>query len=303
MPVTGYEPLSTQVQGQESGHRTYTSVFRVYTDTVYDGASTVMIYGGLPQLGDPYLWGNSFDYGARLNALPVVRLERDDQNARKIWIATCTYTTRGRQLEQQPPDDPLTWPWKVSGDADEWTEEAAEDVDGEPLMNSAFQQLRGKQVERFRTRRKWVLTKNFATVNQTMIDYFEGSVNRSTITILGAVYPPETLYMRRITFTREWYAYNTPYFPHTFNIDCNPEGFRRKIIDKGTMQVIPGTGNVFDPADMTAITDPVTEDQIERYLDGAASPLAAGEPSVILNAPHGFKLYDDEEWNIIGFPP
>lgn len=302
MAVTGMEFLTTRVHGQESGHRTYTSNFRVYTNDVNDGASTVMIYSGLPKLGDPYLWQNSWDYGARLNSLPVVRLEREDFHARKIWLVTCTYTTRGRQFEEQVPDNPLNLPWKISGDADEWVEEAAEDVNGNPIRNSSFQQIRGKQVERFRTRRKWVLQKNFAAVNQNFIDHFEGSINRSTVRLLGIVYPPKTLYMRRIVFNREWYAYSTPYWPHTFQIDVNPKTFNLKLVDKGTMQVIPLAGNIWDPADMTAITDPVTGDQIERYLNGLAGPLPAGVDPVLLNDPTGFQIYEDEEWNIIGFP-
>ena len=302
MAVTEVNLLTTRVQGQESGHRTYTSVARVFTDDPNDGASTVMISPLLPQIGEPYLWRNSFDYGARVNSLPVVRLEREDGSARKIWLATITYTTQGRQLEERPPDDPLSHPWKVSGDADEWVEEAERDVNGVPLMNSAFQQLRGKQVERFRTRRKWILSKNFPNVNQVLIDYIEGSINRSTVYLLGAVYPPGTLYMRRITFTREWFGYGIPYFPHTFLIDVNPDGFNRKIVDKGTMQAIDITATN-DPSRMTAITDPVTQDQVERYLNGNARVLPTGAMPVMLNAPNGFQLEEDEEWNIIGFPP
>lgn len=302
MAVTRMDLLTTRVQGQESAHRTYSSTFRLFTNDVNDGASTVMIYSGLPKLGDPYLWGNSFDYGARMNALPVVRLEREDQSARKVWIATCTYTTMGRSQEEQPPDDPLSHPWKVSGDADEWTEEAQEDIYGTPLMNSAFQQLRGKQVERFRSRRKLTLSRNFPIVNQLWIDHYEGSINRSSVQILGMVYGPRHLYMRRITFTREWYAYGTPYFPHTFQIDVNKDGFNRKIVDKGTMNVRVG-GNPSVPGDMTAILDIVTQDQVERYLNGNASPLATGALPVILKSPNGFQLEDDEDWNAIGFPP
>lgn len=306
MAVTSVDKLVTRVQGQESGHRTYTSTWRAFTDSHLDGASTVMISTLLPQLGDPYLWENSFDYGARVNSLPVVRLEREDFTAKKQWIVTVTYTTQGRTLEAQPPDDPLSWAWKVSGDADEWVEEATEtipDADGNktPIMNSAFQQIRGKEVEKFRTRRKWVLSKNFATVNQTFIDHFEGSINRSTVRLLGTVYPPKTLFMRRISFTREWYAYNTPYFPHTFNIDVNPDTFNLKITDKGTMKV-RDDGDPEDPQDMVPILDDITKNQMERFLDGAAVPLAKGAAYVILNDPNGFQIYEDEEWNIIGFP-
>jgi hypothetical protein len=302
MAVTSMQYLTTRVQGQESAHRTYSSTFRLFTDSVNDGASTVMIYSGLPQLGDPYLWGNSWDYGARMNSLPVVRLEREDQQARKIWIATCTYTTIGRQLEEQPPDNPLDHPWKVSGDADEWTEEAEKDINGSPLMNSAFQQLRGKQVERFRSRRKLTLSKNFPIVNQLWIDHFEGSINRSSVRILGMNYPPNHLYMRRITFTREWYAYGTPYFPHTFQIDVHKDGFLRKIVDKGTMQLRDG-GNPFNPGDMVPILNLQTKDQMERYLNGAGGPIDNIADAVVLNAPDGFQLEEDEDWNAIGFPP
>ena len=302
MAVTSMQYLTTRVQGQESGHRSYSSTFRVFTDDVNDGASTVMVYSGLPKLGDAYLWGNSFDYGARLNSLPVIRLEKEDQSARKIWIATCTYTTQGRSQEEQPPDDPLSHPWRVSGDADEWTEEAETDITGKPLMNSAFQQLRGKQVERFRSRRKLTLSKNFPIVNQLWIDHYEGSINRSSVQILGMLYPPKHLYLRRITFTREWYAYGTPYFPHTFQIDVKKDGFLRKIVDKGTMKVKDG-GDATDPGDMVPILNDLTKDQMERYLNGAAVPISDIANAVILNDPNGFQLEDDEDWNAIGFPP
>jgi len=311
MAVVSVDAVSTRVNGEADGHRTYTSTWRVITSSRSDGASTASIATGLPTWGDYYRWGsgsgpggsNSWDLGAWVHSRPTATLQ-SERDSLKVWLVTVQHTSRSRTPEITYPDDPLSAPWEVSRDADEWTEEATQTVDGKPIWNSALRAIGGKATEIYKTRSKWTLAKNFATVPESWLNDIERSMNSSTVAMVGLTHPPKTLYMRKIAVQVLYYAVNTRYFRCTFFIDQNPETHNLKLIDKGRHydKFLKGSD---DPQDYVEITDDVTanpQPDGSYYLDGAGRLLSKGSAPVMLEQPNGFQVYYTHDWNVIGFP-
>ena len=314
MAVTSVQPVNTRVSGESDGHRSYTSTWRVITDSRQDGASTASIATGLPTWGDYYRWGtgsgpggsNSWDLGAWVHSRPTASLQ-SEQDTLKVWLVTVTHTSHSRVPADTYPDDPLNAPWEVSRDADEWTEEATQTVDDppKPIWNSVLRAIGGKEVEIYKTRPKWTLTKNFAFVPESWLNDIERSMNSSSITIVGLTHPKWTLYMRKIAVQVLYYAVNTRYFRVTFYIDQNPANHNLKLIDKGRHydKFLKGSTN---PMDYVEILDDVTQNPQpdgSYFLNGQGRLIAKGAAPVMLEQPNGFQVYRDHEWNVIGFPP
>jgi len=311
MAVISVDAVSTRVSGEADGHRTYTSTWRVITNSRQDGASTASIASGLPTWGSYYRWGtgagpggsNSWDLGAWVHSRPTAVLQ-SEQDSLKVWLVTVLHTSRSRTPEITYPDDPLSAPWEVHRDADEWTEEATETVDGKPIWNSALRAIGGKATEIYKTRSKWTLAKNFATVPESWLNDIERSMNSSSVTIVGLTHPKLTLYMRKIVVDVLYFAVNTRYFRCTFFIDQNPETHNLKLIDKGRHydKFFKGSD---DPQDYVEITDDVTanpQPDGSYYLDGQGQLLKKGAAPVLLRAPDGDQVYYTHDWNVIGFP-
>jgi len=303
MPVISCEKVSTRVAGEAGGHRTYTSIWQVITDDVNDGASTARMAEALPNYGDTYAWGNSYDTGAWVQAAHSATLKNEQAN-RKVWNVTVVHSSRGRSSESESSsDDPLDAPWEVTGDGDEWVEEAQNDINGKAITNSAKRPITGKAVERIRTRRKFTLTKNFEKISPG-IEYLESSINSSTVRLCGGTYAPYTLKMRRIGFQRLWVGNSQRYYRVTFYVDVNPDTHFLKIVDTGRHEYKAGDRS--DPKSYVEITDSDTRNPQpdgSYYLDGNGGVLNLlnGEP-VILNGPNGFQVDYAREWNIVDWP-
>ena len=306
------EPVSTRVNGSEGGQRTYTSVWRVLTDSRENGATVARLAPGLPSWGDIYLWGtgtgpygsDSYDTGAWVQTAPSAALQNETASG-KVWLVTITHSSRAGLVEVEY-DDPVDAPWEVERDADEWTEEAVQTVDNppKPIWNSALRAISGKETEIYKTRTRWTLVKSVRFVPAIWFDLLERSMNSSQITIVGITYPRLTLYMRKIQVRVLYYANQTRYFRVTFNIDHNPKTHNLKLVDKGRHSFKAG-GNIWDPKSYVEITDSETlnpQPDGSYYLDGNGQLLQQGSAPVMLNQPHGFQVYYTYEWNAIGFP-
>ena len=309
MAVTSVQPVSTRVSGESGGNRTYTSLWQVITDSVSDSAVTARIAVGLPSFGSSYAWGTSYDYGAWVQSAHTADL-KEENVSRKVWSVTVVHTSQGRSREATQPDDPLGVSWEVAGDSDEWVEEAHQTVPGPPdnkpkqILDASRRALTGKEVERFRTRRKITLSRNYASINQNWIDTIEGSMNSSTVAICGGIYPPLTLYMRKIPWQRLYVAGSQVYYRVTFMVDVNKETHNLKIVSRGRLEY-SGAGDVNDPANYIEIPDNYTQNPQpdgSYFLGADGRILSANETPVILNGPNGYQVYYATEWNVIGFP-
>ena len=311
MAVVSTQPVSTRVVGEAEGHRTYTSTWRVITDSRHDGASTASIAPGLPAWGSSYLWGtgsgpsgsNSWDLGAWMQSRPTATLQ-SEQESMKVWLVTVVHTSRSRKVEDSYPDNPAAAPWEISRDADEWTEEAQVTVDGKPIVNSVLRAIGGKATEIYKTRSKWTLTKNFEYLPVTLIRDLERSMNSSTVYLVGVQYPPKTLYMRKIALQAQYASAIYRYFRFTFYIEENLDTHNLRLVDKGR-HYDKFLLQSDDPDDYVEICDKVTgnpQPDGSYYLNGSGRLLPKGAAPVMLEQPDGFQVYQTFNWNVIPWP-
>lgn len=97
----------------ESGRRSYTAVYRVWTNSALDGPQQIVAYFysgvGLPVLGVSYSYGNDADVWAFCTKIDPQRTA-DGSNQ---WTVACSFETRDQDQEQgrdkngNPTDNPL----------------------------------------------------------------------------------------------------------------------------------------------------------------------------------------------------
>jgi hypothetical protein len=142
--IPGHRTWSLTRDGE--GHRVYKVTHRVQCDPG-DGPAMVLAAFGLPQVGDPWRFGRDLDEWAwchvDVQVTPVLSAEGPDF----FFDVEHTFSTLPPQRPQQPVSDPLLQAPKISGSFTKTTEEAVYDRFGRFLGNSAWEQLRGKQVE------------------------------------------------------------------------------------------------------------------------------------------------------------
>ena len=303
MAVVEVQPLSSVIAAKGGkGGRTYTSKYRVITNSQYDNGVTINLSANLPLFGAASYWGNTWDYGAFAKWPHSCQLEKgDDQSFRRFWIVTVIHETPDTEDEKgdQRGDDPTQYPWEVGGDADEWTEEATKDENDKPIVSSSLEPFKGKNVQVYRNRERLTLSKNFASLNLGYIRSTRGSVNASSVTILGQAYDARTLYLRKIRWSRVVYAGGSRvYFKHEFEIDTKEDTFDLKLVDMGHRKFIGTDRN--DPTHYGPILDIGTQRPIQQPipLDGNGQPLQAGQ--VIQTKT--FKFYPQRNWSGWGFP-
>lgn len=299
--------LTTQMEGSKDGHRTYKSVYRVKVPNLTDGPITAYQSVGLPTAGSAYSWGGDVDLYALALPIPEVVPEHPVTGTdvrRKNYLVTVTHTTdHGRFCNSSSIELPWAQPWDVENDADEWVEEAYVDSAGDPFVNSSQEPFVGKVAERFHTRRRYTLSKNFQSLNESLVSSTEGTVNDDTVTILGTAYDARTLYMRKIRWTRKVYGVCTYFYPHTFQIDVNLDTHDFQIVDRGTREFIGS-----DYSDATQRANPANyraiKDGNKHNIEPPGVPLKDGEIATAAQIPQTltFEIYDEADWSSWSFP-
>jgi hypothetical protein len=127
-------------------HRTYKIGYRVQCEPT-DGPNAVRNAYGLPQPGSVWYFGGDADpYAVCIPECSVQPVVTGEPNT--LFDVELTFTTRppGKDPSEKA-GDPLQEKPKISISFSKTTEEATRDRFGRPIVNSAWEQLRGKQVE------------------------------------------------------------------------------------------------------------------------------------------------------------
>ena len=308
MSVIKVDPLSSGVAGKGGkGGRAYVSTYLVLTDHKDDSPVTVSygarntFPGGFPFEGDYYWWGTpgSAHYSQDPEAYclwpPDIKLKQDDQNFRRVWLVTVKHETpESADSRASGQNNPLTEDWEFSCDADEWTEEATMDKDGKPIRNSAGEQFKGKLVQVYKSRARYHLARNYASVNPMTLDDIRMSVNSARVKLDGRWYGPRMLLMRRVRYSRKIFAAVLTYYRVEFEIDSNPDTFDLTMADMGWREFIGGKADPNDPKSYRWIKDFATKHNTptQLYLDGHGNVQPFNLPAVPLN----FKYYKERVW-------
>jgi hypothetical protein len=168
------------MQRDVEGHREYKPVFLVGCTSTYDGPSVAITAPGLPIFGATYALLNDLDPWAwcRWGPTSVTPLVNNEGNL--FFELEYTFSTKPPPLNScntSTVQNPLVMPPKISGGNKTYTEEKTLDRFKQPIVNSAFQRIRGPSAE-FDSN-KWTvqIEMNVANLNATLIGPMVNTVN------------------------------------------------------------------------------------------------------------------------------
>lgn len=231
----------------EDGHRTYTIVYRVKVAKA-DGPSVALTASGLPTIGNTWIVDNENDPWAwctpGVKITPVVTGEPNT-----FFDLEYVFTTK--PLKQDPTnfstspgsgggvgsmpsgsgvENPLLIPDRISGSFTKFTEEATTNFRGDPVVNSAFEQLRGAPVEFDKNRLTVRIEQNRTDLQLPLILSMMDTVNDRTLWGMAA----RTIKLSSAPWERKFFGAGTKYYTRTLEFEVNADSYDRTILDEGT---------------------------------------------------------------------
>ena len=232
----------------DAGHRTYQITFLIQTDDPDDGPALVIQTPGLPVPGTYWDYGNDVDVWAWCRPDMDVRFHGSQDNEPWYhWLVTCTFSTKppSRDSSQRQRcadariEDPLLEPQKVSGSFTKYTEEFTRNHDGTPIVNSAWEQIRGPQVEFDRNRPQVRVEQNVADLELATFSNMVDTLNDAPLWGL----PARAIKLTDASWERKYHGACSVYYTRSFTFDIAyrpnlvtglPEGaWDRKVMDEG----------------------------------------------------------------------
>lgn len=225
-------PRTKSADRDDEGHTTYKVTYLVKSDDKLDGPAVVLATPGLPAPGAFYFLDNDSDAAAwcRFGA-SVKQVE-----ARELWWdVEFTFSSKPLDRDKQKCSDfkvesPLLEPQKISGNFQKYTEEAVRDRYGRPITNSAWEQLRGPQVEFDRNRPQVKVEQNVAALQLDLVTPMVDTVN--ALPLWGL--PRRTVKLSNFSWERQFHGACYLYYKRTFEFDVRFETFDRDLLDEGT---------------------------------------------------------------------
>lgn len=214
------------------GHRTYKLTCMVECDSKNDGPFTAIQAPGLPAIGSTWAFGNDIDLWAYcLPDMEVTQVHKAGPN--KFFLIQYTFSTKPpdrQRCQDTQIQDPLLEPPGLSGNFVKYTEEATHDRFGLPIINSAFEQIRGPQVEFDANRMQIKIEMNVWPLNLPLIASMMDTVNKYPLWGL----PPRTIKLSNAPWTRKFKGVCQEYFTRTLEFDINLRTFDRTLLDEAT---------------------------------------------------------------------
>lgn len=136
------QPLSTSLAVDRDFHRTYTTIYVVFTERNQDPFNAASV-SGIPTYGDSYSWNAFTDVWAFAKQFDIQRdQELKDPLSGDIvvrWTITVRHDSKptGGSNGFTPRDNPLDEPVVITGSFDWYTSPRYRDIDGNVLANSA----------------------------------------------------------------------------------------------------------------------------------------------------------------------
>ena len=224
--------LSWSMQRDEEGHRTYRIKHLVVSDTLTDGPAQALTTPGLPVPGSIWIVGTDLDLWAWCRQEATVTPHQSKEGEPGYhWAVEQTFTTKPtKRCYEQQFTNPLTEPQKVSGSFVRYTEEGQYDKDGRPIVNSAFERIRGPQNEWDNSRPQVVVEQNVPLLELDLLAAMRDTVN--DLPLWGL--PARCVKLSDIKWSRQMYGMCFFYYTRTLTFDVNYETWDRRILDEGT---------------------------------------------------------------------
>lgn len=228
MAVTLTGPRSWSMTRDADWNRIYKLVYRVQCDRL-DGPATVLACPGLPQVGEPWLIDNDADLWAwcrpEVTITPVVTGKPNES-------FDCEFTFSSKPLSRcndTPVEDPLLEPQRISGSNSRFQEEATHDRWNFPILNSAYEPIRGPKNEWDADRMGVIIEQNVALLQPDLLKAMNNKVNDRVLWGM----PRRTIKCTVRGWERKYYGQCFAYYVRHLEFEIRDEGFDRSLLDEG----------------------------------------------------------------------
>jgi hypothetical protein len=220
------------------GNETARIEFEIFVDDYLTSISTILANAGVP--------ARRAAHPENANAKCLNRSLKRVADFDDLMILTCTYSTKVDP--QQDNNDPLLQMVKGGMRSASRDIPAYYDAFGQPLINGAGDLYEG--LTKKQRLRQINVTANFASIPNYLFDLAE-TLNASSVTIHGKVYPPGTCYLSAVEMPDEPTTSKdgVKYLPITYNVEVNPTGYHVILPDKGMHELVYQTKGA-DPDDV-----------------------------------------------------
>jgi hypothetical protein len=218
------------------GHRTYNVEWLVESD-ITDGPANVMQTPGLPIPGVVWQIKSDIDQWAFCLATKSAKRVQGPKEGSPVflWSVSQQFSTKPPQRQRcqdNKIEDPLLEPPEISIGYNKYTEEATHDLWSIPITNSAYEPIRGPQVE---------FDKNRGTIKikQNVASYFQGVLLPSRFIdcvndrMLWGI-PPRCIKLSTAPADRKFYGQCSVYWARSLEFEVDLETYDRYILDEGT---------------------------------------------------------------------
>lgn len=234
MAAISLGPISWDGGRDDEGYREYSMTSRVRAEKG-DGPAAVMQASGLPAIGSTWcpepditdvdIWAFCTPY------MRVERLESEEDGEGLYYTVEQKFSTRPWiRCQDDPVANPLLEPAKFSGSYTNMLREATTDKDGNLLLMSSLERMRGPEVE---VEAGWptvVVSLNYATLDVADLGEMRGTLNSTTMWGLSA----RKIRLKDATWERNFYGTCQKYFTVTYTFEVSYTTWNRLIVDEGT---------------------------------------------------------------------
>lgn len=249
--------IDMSAEVDENAARTYKVTWQVRSTTGLDGPANVLQTPGIPIPGTMWNYLSDVDVWAWCRPECSVRRHRNDNSQDPIflWEVEQTFSTKRPSREQaerqrppdQQPQDPIGQPPRVSGRSFGQSEEIAFDRNGNRILTSAREPIRGPSVTFDYTRDQVVIEMDVAALQLSLCRSMVNTVNDATL------WGSSRRFIRLSEFSWSYQYYGSAflYYTRRFVFDiygrydptrislANPTGYvsgwDRRIPDEGTL--------------------------------------------------------------------
>lgn len=278
----------------KEGHRDYKIKWLVRSTDSADGPLTIANTSGLPAIGATWTFGNDSDSWAfcwpQWSIRPVL-----DEEISEYWTVEQLFSTKPlHRCQDTDIENPLNEPDTISGSFTKYTTEATHDWNGDPILSSSKEQIRGSVVERDSNRPTVSIGKNLLALPLSTFAPMIDTVNDATLWGL----PTRCVKLSNVSWARNLYGTCTFYYTVTYEFDIRYDTFDRTLLDEGTRYLAPG-GDPTDPEDYLVCKDK-NDENTRVILDGAGGkwpgpPATAGTIGPV-------EFYGESNFLTLGIP-
>lgn len=247
MTVTFLEEIADARQATNRlGVRSYTTAYRLETDSQNDTAADVGNHSSLPGIGDKF----ADDTQAYCHDITIANTA-----PWKGWTATYNYSTEREISKTDPADDEV----KVSWTSEVYNEPVFQDVNGSAVLNSANDYFIDPSPSRDAVHLIAKIRANVRSVPSWVLSK-QNHVNSGIITIGGLQIAAGLARMSRLEISERQRRNNIDFYALSFEVHIHSDGWRLKPMDVGFRELEYGVLVQIKDTNGDEVTTPVMLD-------------------------------------------